>query len=181
MLTAIARMLGMQITQLSMSSAEPKKTESIDSGIGLVDTPSPKVDSDEDVFFDDDEEEIDIDAIEVDTSDLTDASVKILPGVRHMLDSIPHGKWCVATSGAVRSIFAGLDPRPHHARRPHTATVLWLELASSCLLWSSRPTTKSSSAASRFRIPLYSLRQRWVTMSNDASWWKTLHPASRRA
>jgi hypothetical protein len=84
MLTAIARMLGMQITQLSMSSAEPKKTESIDSGIGLVDTPSPKVDSDEDVFFDDDEEEIDIDAIEVDTSDLTDASVKILPGVRHM-------------------------------------------------------------------------------------------------
>lgn len=33
-------------------------------------------------------------------SDLTDNSVIILPGVREMIDSIPHGKWCVATSGA---------------------------------------------------------------------------------
>jgi hypothetical protein len=32
--------------------------------------------------------------------ELVDRSVKILPGVRRMIDSIPEGRYCVATSGA---------------------------------------------------------------------------------
>ena len=63
----------------------------------------------EDSPFDDDEEEIDIDSIEVDTSDLTDNSVQILPGVRRMIDSIPDGRWCVCTSGATTYCFGALE------------------------------------------------------------------------
>lgn len=58
--------------------------------------------TDDAVFDDDDDEDedIDIDAIEVDTTDLTDNSVKILPGVRRLFDSIPRERVAVATSGA---------------------------------------------------------------------------------
>jgi hypothetical protein len=91
-------MRGMQITQMPTA----KKSSSADSGIGLNDDDISPNAADEDVFYEDEDEDvIDIDSIEVDTSDLVDNSVKILPGVRHMIDSIPDGKWCVATSGAV--------------------------------------------------------------------------------
>jgi len=33
-------------------------------------------------------------------ADVMDRSVRILPGVRRMIDSIPEGRYCVATSGA---------------------------------------------------------------------------------
>lgn len=104
------RMLAMSIT----SMPEKKSLSRPDSGVDLQhrkSTDSPKeVDSpkainennsqmlDENPF--DDDEEIDIDSIEVDTSDLTDRRVQILPSVKRILGSIPHGKWCVATSGA---------------------------------------------------------------------------------
>lgn len=32
--------------------------------------------------------------------EVVDRSVQILPGVRRMIDSIPEGRYCVATSGA---------------------------------------------------------------------------------
>lgn len=35
-----------------------------------------------------------------DLEELVDRSVQILPGVRRMIDSIPEGRYCVATSGA---------------------------------------------------------------------------------
>jgi len=62
-------------------------------------------------FDDDDEEdeEIDLDTLEVDTSDLTDRSVKILPGVRRMIDSIPEGRYAVATSGATTYCYGALS------------------------------------------------------------------------
>lgn len=64
----------------------------------------------EDPFEDDsDDEEIDIDALEVDISDLTDRSVKILPGVRRMIDSIPEGRYAVATSGATTYCYGALS------------------------------------------------------------------------
>jgi transcriptional/translational regulatory protein YebC/TACO1 len=62
---------------------------------------------DEDPFED---EEIDIDSIQVDTSDLTDNSVRILPGVRRMIDSIPKGRYAVATSGCVSFVFSSQGP-----------------------------------------------------------------------
>jgi hypothetical protein len=57
--------------------------------------------SEQDISYEDpfEDEEIDIDSIQVDTSDLIDNSVKILPGVRRMIDSIPKGRYAVATSG----------------------------------------------------------------------------------
>lgn len=83
-----------------------------DSGTGS----SPKADSpkgtaavDEDPFDDDDsDDEIDLDQIDVDTSDLTDRSVKILPGVRRMIDAIPEGRYAVATSGATTYCYGAL-------------------------------------------------------------------------
>ena len=35
-----------------------------------------------------------------DLEESVDRSVQILPGVRRMIDSIPEGRYCVATSGA---------------------------------------------------------------------------------
>lgn len=71
-------------------------------------TQSPSFD--ENPFDDDDEdEEIDLDKLEVDTSDLVDRSVKILPGVRRMIDSIPEGRYAVATSGATTYCYGALS------------------------------------------------------------------------
>ena len=71
---------------------------------------SPSNGLDENPFDDDDEdEEIDLDKLEVDTSDLTDRSVKILPGVRRMIDSIPEGRYAVATSGATTYCYGALS------------------------------------------------------------------------
>lgn len=73
-------------------------------------TESPNNGLDENPFDDDDEdEEIDLDKLEVDTSDLTDRSVKILPGVRRMIDSIPEGRYAVATSGATTYCYGALS------------------------------------------------------------------------
>lgn len=44
--------------------------------------------------------EHDLDAMWDAEEDLVDRSVQILPGVRRMIDSIPKGRYCVATSGA---------------------------------------------------------------------------------
>ncbi|KAH9458678.1 hypothetical protein MJO28_005764 [Puccinia striiformis f. sp. tritici] len=64
---------------------------------------------DEDVFDDDDdEEEIKTDDEEVDVSDLTDKSVRILPGVRKLIDSLPEGRYAVATSGAKTYCYGAL-------------------------------------------------------------------------
>jgi len=81
-----------------------------DSGIGS----SPNVESppalDEDPFDDDSEdEEIDLESLQVDTSDLVDRSVKILPGVRRIIDSIPEGRYAVATSGASTYCYGALS------------------------------------------------------------------------
>lgn len=59
--------------------------------------------------FDSDDEEIDLDTLEVDTSDLVDRSVKILPGVRRMIDAIPEGRYAVATSGATTYCYGALS------------------------------------------------------------------------
>ncbi|KAA1073059.1 hypothetical protein PGTUg99_024258 [Puccinia graminis f. sp. tritici] len=65
---------------------------------------------DEDVFDDDDEDEDEIktDEEEVDVSDLTDKSVRILPGVRELIDSLPEGRYAVATSGAKTYCYGAL-------------------------------------------------------------------------
>jgi len=63
---------------------------------------------DEDVFEDDDEDPIKTDDEEVDVSDLTDKSVKILPGVRRIIDSLPEGRYAVATSGAKTYCYGAL-------------------------------------------------------------------------
>jgi len=64
---------------------------------------------DEDVFEDDDESiHTDDSDIEVDTSDLTDKSVRILPGVRKMIDALPKGRYAVATSGAKTYCYGAL-------------------------------------------------------------------------
>lgn len=74
------------------------------------DSNSPANGLDENPFDDDDEdEEIDLDKLEVDTSDLVDRSVKILPGVRRMIDSIPEGRYAVATSGAKTYCYGALS------------------------------------------------------------------------
>jgi len=59
--------------------------------------------------FDESDEEIDPDTLDVDTSDLVDRSVKILPGVRRMIDSIPEGRYAVATSGASTYCYGALS------------------------------------------------------------------------
>jgi len=71
----------------------------------LVDSPPA---TDENPFDDDDDEEIDIDAIEVDVSDLKDNSVKILPGVRKLFDSCPLDRVAIATSGAKTYCYGAL-------------------------------------------------------------------------
>lgn len=81
-----------------------------DSGNGS----SPNVESppalDEDPFDDDSEdEEIDLESLQVDTSDLVDRSVKILPGVRRIIASIPEGRYAVATSGASTYCYGALS------------------------------------------------------------------------
>jgi len=66
---------------------------------------------DEDVFDDDDDDdddEINTDDEVVDVSDLTDKSVKILPGVRKLIDSLPEGRYAVATSGAKTYCYGAL-------------------------------------------------------------------------
>ncbi|MBW0559003.1 hypothetical protein O181_098718 [Austropuccinia psidii MF-1] len=63
---------------------------------------------DEDVF-DDDENEIKTDDEEVDVSDLTDKSVRILPGVRRIIDSLPKDRYAVATSGAKTYCYGALE------------------------------------------------------------------------
>ena len=109
------RMAGISMTSSTPNNGDradsPKRSDSrsslnplapMASITGQNGTTSPdKVENDEAVFDeDDDEEDIDIDAIEVDVSDLTDNSVKILPGVRRLFDSIPRERVAVATSGA---------------------------------------------------------------------------------
>lgn len=65
---------------------------------------------DEDVFDEDDEDAADIHTSdeEVDVSDLTDKSVRILPGVRALIDSLPDGRYAVATSGAKTYCYGAL-------------------------------------------------------------------------
>ncbi|KNZ56313.1 hypothetical protein VP01_2436g3 [Puccinia sorghi] len=67
---------------------------------------------DEDVFDDDDDDEVNTDDEVVDVSDLTvsasDKSVKILPGVRKLIDSLPEGRYAVATSGAKTYCYGAL-------------------------------------------------------------------------
>ncbi|KAK9894196.1 hydrolase-domain-containing protein [Cystobasidium minutum MCA 4210] len=80
----------------SPKSASPKGTEAVDE--------NPFDDED-----DSEDDEIDLDNLPVDTSDLTDRSVKILPGVRRMIDSIPEGRYAVATSGATTYCYGALS------------------------------------------------------------------------
>lgn len=66
---------------------------------------------DEDVFDDDDDEDDDsikTENEEVDVSDLTDKSVRILPGVRQLIDSLPENRYAVATSGAKTYCYGAL-------------------------------------------------------------------------
>jgi hypothetical protein len=104
---AFTHMSGVSSTAVSSGASTPASTA--DSGVDIDDLSKKDAERqddgpeyDEDVFED---EEIDIDAIQVDTSDLTDNSVKILPGVRRMIDSIPKGRYAVATSGFVATFF----------------------------------------------------------------------------
>ncbi|KAG0148403.1 hypothetical protein CROQUDRAFT_654900 [Cronartium quercuum f. sp. fusiforme G11] len=64
---------------------------------------------DEDVFEEDDDDSIKTENEEVDVSDLTDKSVKILPGVRRIIDSLPEGRYAVATSGAKTYCYGALE------------------------------------------------------------------------
>lgn len=59
---------------------------------------------DEDVFEDDDEEDI-----EVDVSDLVDRSVRILPGVRNFTNALPIDRWAIATSAAITHCHGALE------------------------------------------------------------------------
>lgn len=94
------------------------KTTPIDTRRSTTDGPETKlspeqssspVTYEEDPFEDDTDDEIDIDNLPVDTSDLVDRSVKILPGVRRMIDSIPEGRYAVATSGATTYCYGALS------------------------------------------------------------------------
>lgn len=85
----------------SGNGSSPNNSHSPKTGSGAVE---------EDPFDEDsDDEEIDLDALEIDTSDLTDRSVKILPGVRRMIDAIPEGRYAVATSGATTYCYGALE------------------------------------------------------------------------
>lgn len=93
-----------------MSKTTPINDDSGNGSSPRVASPQGTAAVDEDPFDDDsdDDEEIDLDALPVDTSDLTDRSVKILPGVRRMIDSIPEGRYAVATSGATTYCYGAL-------------------------------------------------------------------------
>lgn len=60
---------------------------------GMTPMPDPELVSREEL-------ERDLDAMWDAEEDLVDRSVQILPGVRRMIESIPEGRYCVATSGA---------------------------------------------------------------------------------
>lgn len=94
-----------------MTKSTPIDAKKDDSGNGTSPAnQSPPREVEEDPFEEDsDDESIDLDTLEVDTSDLVDRSVKILPGVRRMFDSIPEGRYAVATSGASTYCYGALS------------------------------------------------------------------------
>merc|ERR1711963_893226 len=60
----------------------------------------------QDVFEDGDDSDSDV---EIDVSDLVDRSVRILPGVRKMTDSLPADRFAIATSAAVTHCHGALQ------------------------------------------------------------------------
>jgi HAD superfamily hydrolase (TIGR01509 family) len=117
-----SRMAALKLKPLTPSSpavtptgGSPPKSPTVsltDSGVSVSmdkkkdDTTSADVD--ENVFEDDESIHTDDSDIEIDTSDLTDKSVRILPGVRRFIDSLPEGRYCVATSGAKTYCYGAL-------------------------------------------------------------------------
>ena len=55
---------------------------------------------------------------------IIDRSVKILPGVRRMIDSIPKGRYCVATSGA--KTYGALDVFLLHVEKVINNRLPWM-------------------------------------------------------
>ncbi|CAH7671866.1 HAD-like domain-containing protein [Phakopsora pachyrhizi] len=89
------------LTQAPVDSPEENNTKVNDQN------PSSQT-VDEDVFEDDDDDSIKTDEEEVDVSDLIDKSVRILPGVRRIIDSLPADRYAVATSGAKTYCYGAL-------------------------------------------------------------------------
>lgn len=82
----------------STFSEETGSTDRFDFGFGrnmfgMTPMPQPELVSPEEL-------QRDLDDMWEAEDDLVDRSVQILPGVRRMIDSIPEGRYCVATSGA---------------------------------------------------------------------------------
>jgi len=108
--SSFAADLSKRLAFSGLTKSTPLNGQKDDSGNGS----SPNIESppalDEDPFDDDSEdEEIDLESLQVDTSDLVDRSVKILPGVRRIIDSIPEGRYAVATSGASTYCYGALS------------------------------------------------------------------------
>ncbi|KAH9811619.1 HAD-like domain-containing protein [Melampsora americana] len=107
-----SRMAALGLKPLTSAPLNPARSPSGGANGGLSPTPAAHETSetvDEDVFADDDDEDsIKTDNEEVDVSDLTDKSVKILPGVRRIIDALPEGRYAVATSGAKTYCYGAL-------------------------------------------------------------------------
>lgn len=107
-----SRMTALGIKPLTSAPLNPSKCPSAGAN-GAISPARPAHETsetvDEDVFADDDDEDsIKTDNEEVDVSDLTDKSVKILPGVRRIIDALPEGRYAVATSGAKTYCYGAL-------------------------------------------------------------------------
>jgi len=94
------------LTKSTPISSEPASMDGSPGEASPKDTTNNGIDENP---FDESDDEIDVDALPVDTSDLVDRSVKILPGVRRMIDAIPDGRYAVATSGATTYCYGALS------------------------------------------------------------------------
>ncbi|GAA6047910.1 hypothetical protein JCM3770_006420 [Rhodotorula araucariae] len=82
---------------------EPADLDTVSDRLASLDTSGDRMAQlDADPFADDSDDESDFDLTEYTPEELgvVDKSVRILPGVRRLIDSLPNGRWAVATSGA---------------------------------------------------------------------------------
>ncbi|BGP37185.1 hypothetical protein JCM10450v2_001093 [Rhodotorula kratochvilovae] len=82
---------------------EPADLDTVSDRLASLDTSGDRMSQlDADPFEDDSDDESDFDLTEYTAEELgvVDKSVRILPGVRRLIDSLPNGRWAVATSGA---------------------------------------------------------------------------------
>lgn len=124
----------------SIKREEPKNDmDQVSDRLANLDTSAPDRMSqlDQDPFADsDDEDNSDFDLNEYTEEEIgcSNKSVRILPGVRRFIDSLPGGRYAVATSGAktcAQHLLDGKSTLSTDGTHPQTATALSLARASS--------------------------------------------------